>query len=49
VKGDLQAMLAALREAVSAEDPSAIIATLQAAIPGAAISEAPAPDITAIV
>jgi FlaA1/EpsC-like NDP-sugar epimerase len=49
VENGLQAKLKALRVAVSAEDPSAIIATLQAAIPGAAISEAPAPDITAIV
>jgi FlaA1/EpsC-like NDP-sugar epimerase len=49
VEGDLQAILAALRDAVSAEDPSAIMATLQKAIPGAAISEAPVPDITAIV
>jgi FlaA1/EpsC-like NDP-sugar epimerase len=49
VESGLQATLAALREAVAAEDPSAIIAALQAAIPGAAISEAPVPDITAIV
>jgi FlaA1/EpsC-like NDP-sugar epimerase len=45
----LSAMLSALLEAVSTNDPSAIIATLQAGIPGASISEAPAPDITAIV
>jgi FlaA1/EpsC-like NDP-sugar epimerase len=49
VQQDLQAMLKALREAVATDDPSAVIATLQAAIPGAAISEAPSPDITAIV
>jgi FlaA1/EpsC-like NDP-sugar epimerase len=49
VVGGLQAVLTALGEAVSAGDSTAIIATLQAAIPGAAISEAPAPDITAIV
>jgi FlaA1/EpsC-like NDP-sugar epimerase len=45
----LQEVLTALREAVSADDPSAIIGTLQTAIPGASISEAPVPDITAIV
>jgi len=37
-------------EAVAASgDSKAIIKLLQDAIPGAAISEAPAPDITAIV
>ena len=47
--GDLPATLAAL-EALAAEGNSAeIIRLLQSAIPGAAISEAPAPDITAIV
>jgi FlaA1/EpsC-like NDP-sugar epimerase len=49
LENGLQAMLIGLREAVSGGDPSTIIATLQAAIPGAAISEAPAPDITAIM
>lgn len=45
----LKSILNTLRTAVSTNDPSAVIATLQAAIPGASISEAPAPDITAIV
>jgi len=47
--GGLASVLESLREAILAEDPAAVIAGLQAAIPGAAISEVPAPDITAIV
>jgi len=49
VGGDLEGTLRALRSLAASGSASEIIALLQAAIPGAAISEAPAPDITAIV
>jgi FlaA1/EpsC-like NDP-sugar epimerase len=48
-KGDLAGTLARLRKVTEAGNASDIIQQLQSAIPGAAISEAPAPDITAIV
>ncbi|HSR19637.1 MAG TPA: nucleoside-diphosphate sugar epimerase/dehydratase [Anaerolineales bacterium] len=47
--GDLQTALEALQTQILAGDTAGVVETLQAAIPGAAISEAPAPDITAIV
>jgi FlaA1/EpsC-like NDP-sugar epimerase len=47
--GDLLSTLAALKLSTDAGNAAEIISVLQAAIPGAAISEAPAPDITAIV
>jgi FlaA1/EpsC-like NDP-sugar epimerase len=49
VGGDLAGTLKQLGALVRDGDAISIIALLQAAIPGAAISEAPAPDITAIV
>ncbi len=49
VGGDLAATLRRLAELTEQGDAAAIIGVLQAAIPGAVISEAPAPDITAIV
>ena len=49
VGGDLEGTLRALRSLAASGSAPEIIALLQAAIPGAAISEAPAPDITAIV
>ena len=47
--GDLPGTLKRLEQLAGQGDAKAIIDLLQAAIPGAAISEAPAPDITAIV
>jgi FlaA1/EpsC-like NDP-sugar epimerase len=47
--GDLPGTLSTLKALTTAGNASDIIQLLQAAIPGAAISEAPAPDITAIV
>jgi FlaA1/EpsC-like NDP-sugar epimerase len=47
--GDLPAMLQALKAAAAKGNAEEIILLLQSAIPGAAISGAPAPDITAIV
>ena len=49
VGDDLAATLERLETLTAAGDAKAIIRLLQDAIPGAAISEAPAPDITAIV
>ena len=46
---DLPATLTALRALTIAGTAAEIISLLQTAIPGAAISEAPAPDITAIM
>jgi len=47
--GDLKSTVDELIARAHAGDAAEIIAILQRAIPGAAISEAPAPDITAIV
>ena len=47
--GDLPATLQALKAVTADGSPGEIIRLLQSAIPGAAISEAPAPDIAAIV
>jgi FlaA1/EpsC-like NDP-sugar epimerase len=47
--GDLDGTLAGLRSLVSEGHARAISSLLQSAIPGAAITEAPTPDITAIV
>ena len=49
VGDDLPGLLERLEALTSAGDARAIIRLLQNSIPGAAISEAPAPDITAIV
>jgi len=49
IGGELSDTLKRLKELLQDGDASSIIALLQAVIPGAAISEAPAPDITAIV